>query len=575
MKIRNIKILLSFFFFIVLIGLFKLQIIGFGYYNSLSEGNRIRLNPIIAARGDIYDKNGNLLAGSRLSFNLAVIPQESERNKQLLSELSLVLGTTETDLRNNLKRNTINYFVPAVVAEDISKQQAFYIEENILNYNGAVIQTAPLREYLHGESLAHVLGYDNKLSAEEYKNLRFYGYKPIDLVGRAGVERSYDSYLKGNDGGFQVEVDNRGRHLRLIGSKKPQKGRDVYLSVDLELQNFIHSLIKDKKGAICVWNPNDGKVLAMVSAPTFDPNLFINPNEEKNRKIRQILNAPSSESPMINRNIQAVYPPGSVFKVVGAVCGLEEGIINTNSEFYCPGYMNLGKRRFNCWYRSGHGNQDVVAALKNSCNVFFYEMGLKAGIDNLSDYALRFGFGVPTGVDLPFEQSGLAADRQWKLRVHNDRWYPGDTVSLSIGQGYMQVTPLQILRMASVVASGGYLVVPSLVERIEDMEVKAVKSEYVNFNAENLKLVSKGMDLAVSPQGTAKRALVPGVNIAGKTGTVQNPHGKTHAVFVCYFPVEAANFALLVFIEHGGSGGYEAAGIAQKIISFMKEEGFI
>ncbi len=575
MKVKNLKIVLSFLFLIVVIGLFKLQVINYSYYCSLSKENRIRINPIIASRGDIYDREGNVLAKSRLSFNLAVIPQEAKKNETLLADLSSVVGISEKRLRNNLKRNTINYFVPAVIAEDIPRQQALYIEENNLNYNGAIIQTAPLREYLYEESLAHVLGYVSKLNAREYKKLKYYGYKAIDLVGRAGIEKSYNSYLKGEDGGFQVEVDNRGRRLRLIGYKKPQKGKDIYLSIDVGLQNYIYSLIEKKKGAVCVWNPNDGKILAMVSVPSYNPNIFINPNDEKNKEIRSIFSSPPENSPLLNRNIQAIYPSGSVFKIVTVMCGLETQAINKQSEFNCPGYIRLGKSLFKCWYRKGHGDQNAVLALKNSCNVFCYKVGLKVGIDNLSDYARRFGYGDCTGIDLPSEKAGLVPDRHWKQKLYNERWYDGDTVSLSIGQGYLQATPLQILRMASVIANGGYLVTPGLVNRIEDVNMGVGKIESCNFKMENLDTMGEGMDLVVSETGTGKRAQVEGINIAGKTATIQNPHGKTHAGFVCFFPYDVPEHAMVVFIEHGGSGGYEAVGIAQKIISYMKEEDII
>jgi penicillin-binding protein 2 len=575
MKTRNIKVILSIFFCIVVAGLFKLQLVNYNYYNALSKDNRIRLNPIIASRGDIYDRSGNIVAKSRLSFNVAVIPSEAKKNEKLLLQLSKVLGINQHSLERNLKRNTINYFVPAVVAEDIPRQQALYIEENNLNYNGAIIQTAPLREYLYEDSLAHVIGYVSKLSPEEYKSLKFYGYKPIDLVGRTGIEKTYNSYLKGDDGGYQVEVDNRGRHVRLIGYKKPVKGKDVYLSIDLGLQNYIYSIMKEKKGAVCVWNPHDGKIAAMVSTPSFNPNVFINPNEDKNKEIIKILNTPPEDSPLLNRNIQAVYPSGSVFKIVTTMCGLEVEAIDKSTEFNCPGYLKLGKSRFNCWYHRGHGDQNVTLALKNSCNVFCYRVGLKVGIDNLSSSARKFGYGKCTGIDLPAEQAGLVPDNEWKQKMYKEKWYDGDTVSLAIGQSYLQVTPLQILRMASVIANGGYLPTPSLVNRIENVDVGVGKIEYCNFKPANIDIIAEGMDLVVSDTGTGKRASVEGINIAGKTATIQNPHGKTHAGFVCYFPFETPMYAMVVFVEHGGSGGYTAAGIAQKIISYMKEEGLV
>jgi penicillin-binding protein 2 len=575
MKIRNIKFVISFFFIIVIAGLFNLQILNYSYYNSLSSENRIRINPIIAARGDIYDRNYNILAKSRLSFNVAVIPQEAKKNKSLILDLAEILDSSVSDLESSLRKNTINYFVPAVIAEDIPRNTALYIEENNTDFNGAVIQTAPLREYIYEESTAHLIGYVSKLSPEEYKSLKYYGYKPIDLVGRTGIEKTYNSYLNGKDGGYQVEVDNRGRQLKIIGYKKPIKGKDLQLTIDVDVQNYIYSIIKEKKGSVIIWDPNNGYILAMVSSPSYNPNIFINPTKKKNIEINRIFNIPPEDSPLINRAIQAIYPSGSVFKIVTAMTGLETQAITIASEFECPGYMRLGGRVFKCWYRSGHGGQNVVYAIKNSCNVFFYKTGLKVGIDNLSQYARKFGYGSLTGIELPSEEAGLVPDAQWKKKVYNERWYDGDTVPLAIGQGYLQVTPIQILRMASVIASGGYLLKPTLVSKIEEVEVNEPRMKKCDFKKENIDIIARGMGEVASSDGTGKRAMVEGVSIAGKTATVQNPHGKTHAGFVCFFPRETPEYAMVVYIEHGGSGGYEAAGIARKIITYMRDKGLI
>jgi penicillin-binding protein 2 len=575
MKIRNIKFILSLFFIAVIAGLFNLQILNYSHYNSLSAENRIRINPIIAARGDIYDRNQKVLAKSRLSFNVAVIPQEAKENESLMIDLAEALDSSLSELQRSLKRNTVNYFVPAVVAEDIPRNIALYIEENNADFSGAIIQTAPLREYIYEEATAHLIGYVSKLNPEEYKNLKYYGYKPIDLVGRTGIEKTYNSYLKGMDGGYQMEVDNRGRQLQIIGYKKPKKGKDLQLTIDIDVQNFIYSIIKDKKGSAIVWDPTSGHVLALVSSPSYNPNIFINPTKKKNIEIKRIFNIPPEDSPLINRAIQAIYPSGSVFKIVTAMAGLETEGITPLSEFECPGYLRLGGRVFKCWYRSGHGSQNVVYAIKNSCNVFFYKTGLMLGIDNLSQYARKFGYGSLTGIELPSEEAGLVPDNQWKKKVYNERWYDGDTVPLAIGQGYLQVTPIQILRMASVIASGGYLLKPKLVNKIADVEVGEPSSRLCHFKKENIDIIARGMGEVVASDGTGKRAMVEEVNIAGKTATVQNPHGKTHAGFVCFFPRETPQYALVVYIEHGGSGGYEAAQIAKRIITYMRDEGII
>lgn len=569
MKIRNIKIVIIVSFLFLICGLINIQILQAPLYKKLSQGNRIRLIPLTAARGNIYDKEGKILAKSRLSFNVAVIPKDIGDNLSTFKTLARILDTDEASLNKRLKKNALTPFTPAVIAEDIDKDKAFLIEEENLKLKGVMIQTVPLREYPYGESTAHIIGYISELNAEEIKRLKFYGYKPVDLIGRSGIERTLDGYLKGEDGGFQVEVDNRSRQIRTLGYKEPQRGRDIYLTIDIELQDYIYNLMDGRKGAVCIWDPSEGKILAMVSSPSFDPNIFINPDKEKNKAIKRILND-NSLFCMMDRSIQGGYPCGSVFKIVTAVCALETGAIKANEELDCLGSLKVGKRRFDCWYTAGHGMQTVSEALKNSCNVFFYKLSLKVGIGKLSTYARIFGFGEATGINLPSEISGLVPDKKWKRKNKKEAWYDGETVNLSIGQGYILVTPLQVLRMVSVIANGGYLVYPHIVERIGDVDEGVKSPKKLDFKDENLELVKHGMEMVVSSHGTGLRAQVEGLKIAGKTGTAQTGSGLNHAWFVSFFPVDKAKFAMVVFLEHGGSGGVEAAGLSKKITTFIK-----
>lgn len=568
MRIVKIKITVLILFLCLIAGLVRIQVFKAPLYKKLSHENRIRVVPIKSSRGDIYDVRGRILAKSRLSFNVAVIPSEVKNNPDVLESLADILNTSPLSLKKKLDNNTLNPFTPAVIKENISKDEAILIEEKNLKLKGVMIQTVPLREYVYKESTAHIIGYVGKLNVDELEKLKFYGYRPIDFIGRSGLEKSLNSYLKGKNGGFQIEVDSRGRQIKILGYKEAVRGKDVYLTIDIDLQNYIYTLIKEEKAAVCIWNPHNGKILAMVSSPSFDPNVFINPDSEKNRRIREIFS--SNSYPLINRNIQAEYPTGSVFKIVTAMCALETKAIDAKKTLNCTGRLKLGRRTFRCWYESGHGQQAIVEALKNSCNVFFYKLGLRVGVDALSDYAKRFGYGDKTGINLPEEATGLVPDKQWKLKTKNEIWYEGETVNFSIGQGYFLATPLQVLRMISVIANGGNLVYPQIVEKISDIETGIKKPKRLTFLGEHINIVKRGLEMVVSDEGTGARAQVEGVPLAGKTATAQVNSGASHAWFICFFPAENAKFAMVVFLEHGGRGGFEAANLSKKIVTFIK-----
>ncbi len=570
MRISKLRILVVAVFILVFLGLVHLQLIGYRHYQQLSQENRIRLIPIRARRGNIYDREGKLLATSRLSFNVSVVPDDIKDKSEVLEELSSILGVSTEELYKNLKNNALSPYTPTVIAEDIPKEKATTIEENIFRLQPLRIETQPLREYVYPEATAHILGYVSHLDRDELKRLRNYGYQPIDYIGRSGIEETYNSYLKGKNGGYQIEVDNRNRQLDILGHRAPEAGKDLYLNIDVELQNYIYSLIQDKKAAVCVMNPENGAVLAMVNAPSYNPNIFINPGKKESRLIGEIFL--SNDYPLVNRSIQSPYPTGSVFKIVTAAGALETGTVNRYTQLKCDGSLKIGRRRFKCWYAPGHGQQTIIEAIKHSCNVYFYQVGLKLGVDNLSAYARKFGFGQKTGVDLPAEAEGLVPDRKWMKKEKNASWYPGNTANFAIGQGDFLATPLQILRMASVIANGGYLVRPQLVFRISDKEVFSERNEKIELNEETLNIIKEGMNQVVSERGTGLRARVKGLSIAGKTATAQTSGGKTHGSFTCFFPVDKPEFAMIVFLEHGGSGGFEAASLSRPIIEFINNK---
>ena len=569
MRIHRLKLITLFLFLFLMTGLIKIQVFENSYYKDLSQENRIRIIPIKAARGNIYDRNGKVLARSRLSFSVAVIPKEVSSNNELFARLSKILNVNPALLINKMKKDALSPFNPVVIQSDIPKDKAILIEEDKDKLPGVIIQTEPLREYIYSEATAHIIGYVGKPNINELQKLKTYGYKPTDLIGRAGIEKSFNSYLKGKDGGYQVEVDSRGRRIKVIGYKKPRKGKDIYLTIDIDIQNYIYELIKDKKAAVCLMSPDTGKIISLVSSPSFNPNIFINPDNKKNRLINQLFN--SDSYPMVNRCIQTAYPVGSLFKIVTSIAALETDSISETQQFNCPGYFKLGGRVFHCWKESGHGLQTVRQALKNSCNVFFYNVGLKVGVDNLTKYAKKFGFGEKTGIQLPDEARGLVPSKHWKLKTKNEPWYDGETVIFAIGQGYFLATPLQALRMISAIANGGNLVYPQIVERIEDVDIGYPEPKSLNLEDKNIQIVKEGLDLVVSEYGTGQKAQVEGLEVAGKTATAQVSSGLTHAWFGCFFPVDKPEYAIIVFMEHGGSGGWNAAPLGKKIIEYIRD----
>lgn len=572
MRIRVIGIIVFILLIFLAAGLFYLQVIRGPLYQDLSARNRIRLAPIEGVRGRIFDRRGTLLVNNRIAFNVAVIPQELKEKEIVFGALSKKLKISEEKLHASLKNNFVAPFLPVKIAFDIGSKNAIMLEEERLDLPGVVIEAVPQRDYIYGKMGSHIFGYLGKINSRELARLKSYGYTTNDLIGKAGIEKFYDNYLKGRHGGMQVEVNNRGRQVGILGIREPAMGKDLSLTIDLRLQEFIEEIMQDARGAVCVVDPADGQVLSLVSTPSFDPNLFV--SEGSSNKIRELFKR--SDYPMLNRLIGCEYPPGSVFKVVTASAGLEKKKISPERELFCDGDYTLGNKTFKCWKKKGHGGQVIREAIKNSCNVFFYQLGRSIGPDDIAAFANRFGFGRPTTVDLPDEASGLVPNKMWKLLRKREQWYKGETLNYAIGQGYLLVTPIQILRMVSAVANGGYLIKPYLVKRIEDVDISQIEKKYLNISEETLKIVGDGLRKVVSDQrGTGRKAAVDGVVVAGKTGTAQTSTDKTHAWFTGYAPADDPKAALVVFLEYGGKGGLGASKTAGQIFAKLKELGYL
>lgn len=555
------------------LGLFYTQIIRYGYYSRLSKNNSIRIIPIDGPRGSIFDRNGIPLVSNRLSFDAAVVYQELKNKPEFIRFMSQTLKMPGGDIARSLEKASRRPYAPVTILEDIDKEKALTLEEASFDIDGLTIETRSKRDYLHNNIASHLFGYLSEIGEPELEDLRDYGYRVRDLIGRSGIEKYYETYLKGVDGGTQVEVDSRGRQTRVLGLKEPSSGKDLYLTIDLSLQSACDKLLGERKGAVIVMNPVTGEVLALASHPSFDPNVFV---KLQSQDQRAALLTDKIGRPLSDRAISGLYPPGSVFKIVTASAGLETKKINRNTRFLCIGSYRLGRAKFDCWKEGGHGLQDIVEALMNSCNVFFYNTGRAAGVDALESYATLYGFGQPTGIDLPDEVRGIVPGRAWKKFYRKDAWYEGETINYAIGQGYLMVTPIQILNMMGAIANKGSLVRPFVVRRVGDEIVQPVRPRSLGLKATTIDLIRQGLyDVVNNENGTGRRAKVDGVVAGGKTGTAENPLGRTHAWFVGFAPFDDPKICVVVFLEHGGKGGIGPADIAHGIFEEARKKGYI
>lgn len=557
---------------LIAMAFFYTQVIRYGYYSRLSQNNSIRIIPIEGPRGDIRDRNGIVLVTNTLCFDVIAIHNEIRDIKKVTDMLCEILGMTYEKALDAVRKAAKRPFSPVVIAEDIGKEKAILVEEASTDIDGLSVETRSRRHYVNGDSGCHVFGYLTEISENELEELAGYGYRMGDPMGRAGIEKQYNVYLKGVDGGTQVQVDNRGRQVCVLGMKEPSCGRDLDLTIDVNLQLACDRMLGGRRGAVVVMDPNTGEVLALSSHPTFDPNIFV---EAGTSRERMKLIRDRRGRPLSDRAISGLYPPGSVFKIVTASAAIERGKVNDLTTFVCGGSYALGRARFDCWKEGGHGPQTITDALMNSCNVFFYNAGRKAGVDAIEHYAKAYGFGNLTGIDLPDEVKGLVPGRVWKRQKKKDAWYEGETINYAIGQGYLTVTPIQVVCMMSAVANGGRVMRPFLVRKIDGMPASSTKGRRAGVSEAALKKIRDGLFKVMNGEsGTGKRAKIEGVEMAGKTGTAQNSQGATHAWFSGYAPFDNPRICLVVFVENGGKGGLEASDVARGIFQEAKDRGY-
>jgi len=599
-------------FMILVLRLVHLQVIEGVYYRARSEDNQFRPERLIAPRGLIVDRNGKILVDNRPAFALCAVPAEMGDVEQTLARLASLIPVDTNRVENLVRAPKRNPYERVVIERDADFHQVTIVEENSVLLPGIITSVRPKRRYVMGEYAGNLLGYIGEVNEAEI--LRSAELQPGDLIGRGGVEQIYDDQLRGKSGGLLIEVFAKGRPqmetdmfgravARIDSLGRPLRterydavpGHNVVLTIDSALQCVAEDALGDLVGSVVVMDARNGAVLALASKPSYDPGTFVSGDPEAVRKVLA-----GENHPMLNRGFQSTYAPASTFKTVVAVAGLESGEITAGWRAVCGGSYRIGESRpFRCWKRDGHGSLDLVDALTYSCDVFFYILGYQLGIDRIAHYARLFGLGSVTGLDLPGDKPGVVPSRAWKrarFANTNDpgrgRWYPGETLNVAIGQGWLLTTPLQMARVAAVFVNGGYLVTPHIADRLIDAGGETVdvlrpevpSKPIVSMNA--VETVRKGMLRAVEktefPTGTGHLAKVDGLAIIGKTGTGQVVSGydqsddplqmdipyenRDNAWFIGGVLDESFPIAFAVLVEHGGHGGDRAAPIARELV---------
>lgn len=549
-----------------------LQIYQGEYYAGLADGNRIRIVPSMAPRGTFYDRNGELLVTNRPGFSVSLLPLTAPISDDVIDRLSDLLKVPTDEIKTKIAGHS--GFNPIRIKTDVTPDIVSIIEEQKSQYPGVVIEVTPIRDYILKQEGAHTFGYVSEINDTELEKMKDEGYKSGDIIGKFGLEKVYDKELRGENGGQQVEVDVSGKPVQILGRKEPVPGDDLELTIDINLQQAAEKAVDEQltqigahAAAAVVMNPQTGEILAMVSRPAFDPNLFAHGISSKDWN--QLNNNPYH--PMDNKTITGEYPPGSTFKIVTGTAALTEGVVTPDEQIFDSGHHWIIPK----------GNADGEAlgwlnfrtALAHSDNVYFYEMGNRLDIDRLEKYARMFGLGAKTGIDLPYEATGLVANRRYKEKNFDDgEWYLSETFDAAIGQGFNLVTPLQAAMVMGEIAADGKRYKPHVVNRIIAPDGSVVKDfqpellSQLDVPEEDIKLVQDGLH-DVTKYGTAASSFRGfTVDIAGKTGTAENSQGRDHGWFVAYGPFDNPNIVVAVIVENGGYGSQSAVPIGRKIL---------
>lgn len=570
---------------VIISRLWFLQIHKGAEYREKAENNRVRMLDIVAPRGNLLDKEGRTIITNRPSFNVVWVKEDSPDPDEIIKKLSPILHEEIADLLKKVREAVDNpRHIPILLKEDIDWETLVYIENNHYDLPGVRIEVLPRRKYLYDDLGSHLIGYTGEISQEELNEKKWEKYQPGDQVGKRGFEKLYEEELRGEKGTQYLEVDAHGFEQRQLKGKEPLPGDDLQLTIDLDLQLAAENAMRGKAGAVVAMDVNSGRILAFASAPSLHLEDFVGGISTKNWGA--LLN--DIKRPLVYKTIQGQYPPGSTYKIVTALAGLAKGVITPNTVFYCTGSMPFGNRRYGCWKKGGHGPISLHRALAESCDVYFYQVGLKVGVDSLAEYANMLGLGEKTGIDFEYEKSGLIPTANWKKLATGEPWQEGETLSIAIGQGFNLVTPLQVCEMTATVANGGKRYKPFLVEKIIDSEGDIVQEFKPTVEAElvgmdkYLAVIRDGLVGAVNDDhGTAKEAGLKDITVAGKTGTAQvvtlekfketNEEDvayihRDHAWFTSFAPAEKPEIAVTVLVEHGGHGGSAAAPVAKKVL---------
>jgi penicillin-binding protein 2 len=571
----------------VLLGvrLLYLQVIEGDTFRRLSETNSIRIQKINPTRGSIYDRDGNLLVDNRPAFELSIILKDAKPVEKTVAYLAKCIGVPVQNLMETIERQKGQpSYKPILLLNDMSRDMLAVVEAHLYELPGVVVSVNPIRHYIEGARASHLIGYLSEINSTELNSGKYDGYDQGDYIGKYGAEKTMESKLRGERGGRQVEVNARGQVVRVLKTVTGRAGHNVFLTIPYGLQAKAEALLGNAAGAIVAMDPGNGELLALVSSPAFDPNVFV---QGMSRDQWQALSSNPSK-PLENKVVQSEYPPASVYKIVVSLAGIEEGLISNATAIFCPGFYQFGNRAYRCWRKGGHGSVGFIEALSQSCDVFYYQIGQQLGVDRLAWYARACGLGGPTGIEADHESSGTIPTAEWKFRRFGEVWHRGETLSIAIGQGYNLVTPLQLVVLTAAVANGGIRYAPQMIKSVQTAEGESVYTSTpkvtgrLPVSAATLAKVRNGLNAVVEGRsGTARIAHVDGLSISGKTGTAQvfsrgasetgtgknTPMNlKDHAWFVAYAPADNPQIAVAVIVEHGEHGSSAAAPLARELI---------
>lgn len=574
------------FVFLVLY-FWKIQVLDHNKYWEKSEANRIREVIIPPQRGLILARDGTILARNVGSYKVSIIRENCKDFEDSLQKIAVLLDLEIEELRERIdKYKTLPLFRPIIIKDNLTLQEVSRVEARRLEMPELLLQAEPKREYPYGTFASHVLGYLQEVSPEELQTEAYEQRRPGDLVGKTGIEKQYEDRLLGTEGQLLEIVNSLGRVMGKVSEEKPIPGVTVWLTLDMNLQQAAEEILEGREGAVIVMDPQSGGVLAWASYPNFDPNKFINRfTPEEWTDLRD-----NPDHPLENRAIRGLYAPGSVFKLTMGLAALQSRTITERTSFQCNGIVNIYRQPRHCWYEPGHGRMSLVQAIKNSCNIFFYRTGRLMEIDTIALYGKMLGLGVKTGIDIPGELEGLVPTTEWKKMARDEPWYPGETISVAIGQGPMIVTPLQVAVHTAIIANRGETVKPNLIDNrssgLEDIVENrgASSNPRVSIDEIHFEKVIQGAWLAVNDGGTAAAARVPGFDVCGKTGSTQtigrekakrlaeqNIEYKTHSWFTGFAPKDNPRVVVTVLIEYGGGGGTTAAPLSKKLFELFME----